>query len=360
VICQRFSPSGAALSLNWKPYYIGDEALEDIHAKAFRSRLVLPVQQGMVANWDMMEVLWQNTFYEKLKINPSYHPVLLTEAVINPKADRERMVQIMFETFSVPALYICSRPILCLCASRRSTGVVIHCSSSECCIVPIIDGHVLPHSISRSCFHSGDDLTSHMITLLQQRGISFPECKMGSQNLWTDYKTRCLVRRLQESVCYIALDCDHEMQSITELTYELPLQPEHVPSAAIRIGSERFVCPEILFRPLLPSVAGIHIATDAVIKSCDVDVQHLLYGNILLAGSTVTLPGMVARMEKEMRAAVPGVQVSVSAACKHSVWTGGAILASSPHFLDLCMLNAVYDEHGPTIVHSKCPASSPT
>jgi actin len=223
----------------------------------------------------MMEVLWQNTFYEKLKTNPSYHPVLLTEAVINPKADRERMVQIMFETFSVPALYICSRPILCLCASRRSTGVVIHCSSSECCIVPIIDGHVLPHSISRSCFHSGDDLTSHMIMLLQQRGISFPECKMGSQNLWTDYKTRCLVRRLQESVCYIALDCDHEMQSITELTYELPLQPEHVPSAAIRIGSERFVCPEILFRPLLPSVAGIHIATDAVIKSCDVDVQHL-------------------------------------------------------------------------------------
>jgi actin-related protein len=362
VACRRQHPR-ASVIMNWRPHFFGDEALQDAAVEEFGSQLLFPVQNGIIANWDTMECLWQHTFYQKLRVEPSNHPVLLTEAVMNSKADRYRMVQIMFETFSVPALHICSRPVLCLHGSRCSTGVVVQCSSSECSIVPIIDGHVLPHAISRSCFHSGDDLTSHMIALLQLRGVSFPErisrpCQQ-SQKFRADHDTFWLVRRLQEALCYVALDYDLEMQTVIEATYEIPLQLGHAPAADICIGSERFACPEILFRPLLPSVAGIHTATDAVIKACDAHIQHRLYGNILLAGGSISLPGMQARMEKEMRAAAPGVHVSVSAASKHSAWTGGALLASSPQFLNTCMLNAEYDEFGPTIVESKCPAYTP-
>lgn len=84
-----------------------------------------PIEHGIVTNWDDMERVWQHVFANELRVSPSEHAVLLTEAPLNPRANRERMTQIMFEAFRTPAMYVAIQAVLSLYASGRTTGVVI-------------------------------------------------------------------------------------------------------------------------------------------------------------------------------------------------------------------------------------------
>ncbi|EOY30221.1 hypothetical protein QUC31_020379 [Theobroma cacao] len=332
----------AMVGFGQKDIYFGDEA----QARRGILRLSYPIDHGIVRDWEAMERLWEHTFDTELRVTIEEHPVLLTEAPLNPRINREKMVEIMFEAFDVPATYIAIQAVLSLYASGRTTGVVMDSGEGVTHVVPIYEGYALPHAINRLDL-AGKDLTDYLTKILTQEGYVF-----------TTSAEKEIVRDIKERLSFVAMDFNKELVTSRESS-ELDRQYELPDGQVITIGASRFKCPEVLFDPSRVGMesGGLHEILVRSIRRSDMDVRREMFGNVVLSGGTTLMPGLADRLAKEVSSlAPPGVRVRVIAPPerKYSVWIGGSILASLSTFERMWITQEDYMESGSSIVHMKC------
>eukprot|EP00118_Oscarella_pearsei_P024622 m.306448 g.306448 ORF g.306448 m.306448 type:complete len:395 (+) comp41245_c0_seq1:76-1260(+) len=309
-----------------KDLMVGDEASQ------LRSMLEVnyPMENGIVRNWDDMCHIWDYTFHEKLKENPSNCKVLLTEPPMNPKKNREKMIETMFERYDVAGCYIAVQAVLTLYAQGLLTGVVIDSGDGVTHICPVYEGFALPH-LTRRLDIAGRDITRYLIKLMLLRGYAF--------NHSADFET---VRMMKEKLCYVGYNIDLEQKLANETTvlvetYTLP------DGRVVKLGGERFGAPEVLFEPHLIDVDSVGVAEMLfnTIMAADIDTRADFYKHIVLSGGSTMYPGLPSRLEREIKQlylerVLKGdttklskfkIRIEDPPRRKHMVFLGGAVLA---------------------------------
>lgn len=316
-----------------------------------------PIENGIVRDWKGMINLYDYTFYERLKIDPKEHKILLTEPPMNPKENQKKMLQTMLETYQFEAAKVGVQAMLVLYAQGLLTGVVVDSGDGVTHIVPVWEG-VVPQLLIKRLDVAGRHITRYLIKLLQVRGYNF--------NKSADFET---VRQIKEKHCYIGYDLDVEKRLGLETT--VLMQSYTLPDGrVIKLGAERYQAPECLFQPSLidNEKKGMQETLFGMIQEADIDLRPAFYKHIVLSGGSTMYPGLPSRLEKEMRSmylkhVLKGDKTRLSKfklriedppRRKHMVFLGGSVLADimkdRPEFW---ISKAEWAEHGDKIIGKK-------
>ena len=327
---------------NKKEFFVGTDA----EKKWGVLKLNKPIQRGEIINWDDMENIWNYLFKYELRAAPEEHNVMITELLKYPKEIREKIAQLMFESFNVPGLFIVNPAILSLYDAGKYTGFVVDLGHEISQFVPIYDGFPLSHAVKQYNF-GGKDLTEYMANLLEETGM-----KLSTS------AEKEIVKDIKIKSCYVALDYEEEIKSVEKYDYEMP------DGTNICIKYQRIKCPESLFKPFMIQNLGDNIENIGQtcydsIQKCNSDKKIDFYNCIVLSGGTSMFNGLPERFTKEIKALVPEsikeeVKVIASPERKFASWNGGSILSSISTFDKEWITKTEYEESGATIVHRKC------
>uniref|UniRef100_A0A1D2A4J3 Actin-related protein 4 n=1 Tax=Auxenochlorella protothecoides TaxID=3075 RepID=A0A1D2A4J3_AUXPR len=357
-------------------------------------------EAGVLEDWDALEALYNHAFKDQLRLDLKEHPLMLGEPSNTPRPVREKQVELLFERYDTPAVFLAKNAVLSAFSTGRQTALVVDAGHAQTMVAAVHDGYVLQKSVIRSPL-GGALLTRCLMHSVQSGGTRIhprfdfqrvetvpgqfevkyearkyrgPDGELHAVTATDSYRRHTVLsiaQDLKDAVCRVSdgpFDPE-ENANIPQVTYELPDGQE------IQVGADRFAVPEALFNPGLlarygaegapddaaPAPAPLQAAVNECVARCDVDARRELYANALLTGGTAGFASLRERLEREVTEAAPAlarvklVSPSNPVERRYSVWIGGSVLASLGSFQQMWMSKAEYAEYGPGLIHKKAP-----
>nr|CAD7257185.1 unnamed protein product [Timema shepardi]CAD7573910.1 unnamed protein product [Timema californicum] len=279
------------------------------------------MKDGQIEDWDLFEKVLDYTYAKCIQSESKYHPVLMSEAPWNIRSKREKLTELMFEKYNVPAFFLVKN------------------AENDVEVTP-------PYLIG------GKEIVKEREKARWTPRRNIPEVTTS----WHNYMVKKVIQDFQASSLQVSETPYDEktVSSIPTVHYEFPNGYHQ------DFGSERFRIPEALFDPSVVQIRGGqvgntmlgvgHIVTTSV-GMCDVDVRPSLYGSVV---------GFPERLNRDLSVRIPSsmrlklISANGCAERRFGAWIGGSILASIGTFQQMWISNQEYEEGGKGQVERKC------
>ncbi|XP_068089420.1 actin-like protein 6A [Hyperolius riggenbachi] len=344
---------------------------------------VSPLKDGLVEDWDGLQAVLDYT-YKTLNSKSRLHPVLMSEAVWNTKEKREKLTELMFEHYKVPAFFLCKTAVLTTFANGRNTALVLDSGSKYTTAIPVQDGNIVHKGVIKSSV-AGDFVTMQCREMFQDMNVDLvPPYVIDSKETvaegapanwnrkadlpdvtdsWHNFMCNQVVHDFKATVLQVSNTIYHDnvAAKIPPVSYTFPN------GYNCKFGVEHLRIPEVLFNPSLAKASydsttlGICDVVAKSIDMCDTALKPKMYANMITVGGNTLLQGFAERLTKELfRKVPPNTRFKLftnSLATERrrlSAWLGGSTFASLGTFRQVWITKQDYEEGGKNCVEKKC------
>lgn len=347
--------------------------------------MVTFLKEGMVNDWDLFEKVMDHTYSKYIKSESELHPVLMSEPAWNVRTNRERLTEVMFEKYNIPAFFLCKNAVLSAFANGRSTGLVLDSGATHSTAIPVYDGYVLQQAIVKSPL-AGDFITMECRKQMEEMSIEvIPPYMIASkepvpESMPAKWKKKPgLVEVTKSFHNYMVKDVLQDFAAsalqVSDSPYEQEVA-ENMPTVHyefpngynVDFAEERLRIPEALFDPSVikdlqgaNSMLSVGPVVTTSVGMCDIDIRPSLYNSVIVVGGNTLLNGFTDRLNRDLSTKIPPnmklkiISSTVSAERRFSSWIGGSILASLGSFHQMWISKQEYEESGRSCVEKKCP-----
>ncbi|KAI1722733.1 actin domain-containing protein [Ditylenchus destructor] len=365
-------------------YFIGTTK---VNVPRSNTEIISYMKDGLIEDWDAFEKVLDYLYKDCLLADSQHHSVLFTEAPWNTKDRREKLTELLFEKYNVPAFYLVKNAVLAAFANGRVAGLILDSGATHTSAIPVYDGYCLTHAVVRSPI-GGDFIVDQCKKVLDKQNIdivpyyqvgSKKEVKDGEPSVWkertglppvtrsyADFMKKQVIEDFAHSTLQL---CDTPID--VEFIDKLPASSYGFPCGFRKdFLSERARIPEALFdlkhieddtNNLKDTLINVSTIAATSCGMCDVDLRPTFYSNLMITGGNSLIMGFTERLNHDLAHKCPAtMKLRVSAAPtpverRYGAWIGGSIVSSLGTFQQLWISKGEFDESGKAIVERKCP-----
>ena len=328
-----------------KAQTIGDDCLNNIGLLKLRN----PIKHGILTYEQDIIPLF-NYIYSKLGVSPeeiSEHPVVITEPLLNPYSNREKICNSLFDDLDIPSIFFASQPILSLFSTSSTSGIILESGEgvTQSCIV--YEGYSLPNTFERFDF-GGGDVTEFLRLLLKKKGYQLYHSN--------EYR---FISDIKEKYCFFVnkkynLDINNVKKALNakKINYYLP------DGNSVSLGDERIIASEILFNPELigKEYLGLSDIVLSSINKAEIQLRPKAFENIVLSGGNTSMRGLEEKIKDDIiqkSNKIVKVNVSTVKEPQLSCWVGASIISNLDIFKKISVSKSEWTEKGSKAVHVK-------